>query len=136
MDNELSSIFIRWSLLDWWDTLILAYKEKGFTDELTDKERIEEFTKITNLMNKWITKAEAAVKPHWPFNKDKGIEALSNMSDKIALTERYSLVYAKLRNNWTEMAIDKITMMIINEAQMWAEEDEGSDLDGREHYQF
>lgn len=135
--EDLSKIFIKWTLLDWWDTLIQAYKEMGFTDQLSDEAKIEEFTKITDLMNTWIIKAEKAVTPHWPFNKDDGIEAFSKLSERCALNSRVRIVYVRLRDNWNESVLIRLNKILLAEAQEWAQEEEKeSDIDGRGHYEF
>ena len=136
MDNdELSRVFAKWSLLDWWDTLLQAYKEMGFTDTLSDDMKIEEFTKITDLMNNWITKAEKTVTPHWPFNKKEGIEAFSKLSERPVLNSRIRLVYTKLRDNWNESVLVILNNMLLAETQRVSEEEE-DDGSTREHYEF
>lgn len=135
--DNLDSIFVEWSLLDWWDTLLQAYKEKGFTDELNDEMRIKEFTEITKRMNNWVNKAKNVVVPYYPYNLDEGTEAFLRMSEKLALTSRVNIIYAMIRNNWHEMAHAKLMNMLIDEAQAWAQEEEGSDDNGRrDHYEF
>lgn len=132
-NDDLSKVFVKWSLLDWWDTLLQAYKEMGFTDQLSDDAKIEEFTKITDLMNGWIVKAEKAVTPHWPFKKEEGIAAFSTLSERTLMNSRVRLVYAKLRENWSEGALGMLTNMLLAEAPSDEKED---DNDGRDHYEF
>lgn len=135
MATELEQIFMKLTLLDSWATLLQAYEEMGFTDELTDDQRIKEFTEIVKLMNDWIAKVEKVVTPHWPFNKDDGIKAFQAMNCKLKLDTRVKIVYAEFRDRWNDSAISRLEQILLEEAQRWAEEEE-EDNGTRDQWNF
>lgn len=135
MDDIFDAMFDEWDLLEEWPGLLAAYEELGFTDQLTDEQRIKEFTEIVNKMNEWINSVRETVTPFWPFNKDEGIQAFAAMEKKGSLKTRPQIAFGATRDRWNTLAMDKLTNMLLAEAQQMLQKEE-EETDGRDYYEF
>ena len=88
-------------LMGQWQDLLRRYREMGFTDPLTDSQRIEEFTYIVEQVRKYIFSKEKSILSYsHDLNKMLAFvdELISKAPEKSL--ERKTLVYYALRDEW------------------------------------
>lgn len=99
-----------------WETLVSMYEQLRFLDELTDRDRMEEFKWIVKEMNKFLTRARNSLGSCVKRRDSDG--AMSWLIDQYStkdatnVTDRKSLVYAKLKQQWlhtTSNSLARIT---------------------------
>jgi len=124
-DEELETVtrmFLMPDILGYWHDIKCRYESMGFTDRLSDKDRIEEYDYITRQMNKYISSHQKAV-----LADDDLVRMLAEASDMHAHApfegrERRQLVYFSMRDDWLRMLMGLIGQMM-DDHEM--EEDDG-----------
>ena len=95
-----------------WENMYLTYDTLRFSDRLADDERLEEFKWITHNMNIFLTKMRNKLLTCQ--NKDAMVEVLRRClypTGKVDLSDRKSLAFQKLRQQWIVSTIAKLNMM-------------------------
>lgn len=88
-------------LLDCWSILLQKYETMGFTDQLTDAQRIEEFSYIVDQYRKFIGAKEKPILSY-SYDLNKMLYYVEELIEKTKdkSNERKVLVYYVLRNEW------------------------------------
>jgi hypothetical protein len=95
-----------------WESLCDTYDTLRFTDQLSDAERLDEYKWIVQQMNVFLTK----IRKRLLSCKDASamtevLQASFTPAGKMDLSERRSLVYQKLKQQWVRTTMTRIEMM-------------------------
>ena len=90
------------SFVSLWPEIDRVCKELGFTDVLSDIERIKEYKYISDQLGKM---ASRCYSKFWPMRNDKekllaNIEDSMNTRSSVNADERKKVVYLTMRENW------------------------------------
>ena len=97
----IDSCFEEIPLLGYWDSIKFTYENMGFTDPMTDSQRIEEYSYISEQLHKFITKKHSELMKYrdaLPNMYDAVGDVIKNLSE--TSKDRKMLVYYMLRDNW------------------------------------
>lgn len=88
-------------LLGYWDSIKLTYESMGFTDPMTDSQRIEEYSYISEQLHKFIAKKHTELMKYRDSLQDM-YDAVGYIIEGLAETskDRKMLVYYMLRDSW------------------------------------
>lgn len=83
-----------------WESIQAEYTRLGFTDQLSDKEKIEEYQWIATQVNRYISKHQNEIESGKTVEDTlERIEALISKSQDCN-KDRKSLIYQSLRDSW------------------------------------
>ena len=109
-----------------WESLNDTYDTLRLADPLSDTERLEEYKWIVQQMNSFLTKIRTKLL------SCKDMEAMVDMltasftpTGKVELGTRKALVYQKLRQQWMGTMIQRLRLMLAQEAEQAKEEQDG-----------
>lgn len=92
-----------------WETLLAIYRQLGFTDPLTDAERLEEFSIIIRENNKFLTKMRKVL------GTARNVRAAIDLMDSAYLpgkgsivTTRTQITFQKLKQQWIANGINEL----------------------------
>ena len=105
-----------------WFTIKQMYETMGFSDKLTDKERIEEYTYISQQLRKYVSSKQDVV-----LSKDTYGDMVLVLEDLIAKAPEYSmvrkeLVYGFLRDHWLLEVYGALSRFMENDEEEEEEE--------------
>ena len=88
-------------LLAYWPELLRRYKEMGFSDPLTDEQRIKEFTYIVQQVRKYVFSNQKIILSHL-YDLPRMLAVVDDLIEKRTETsdERKKLVYYAVRDEW------------------------------------
>lgn len=101
LSNYIQAETTPFDLISSWENLGSIYSSLGFTDELTDERRIEEFKWIIKEMNKFLTRERKALIT--ARDEEAAFELLSkdvSPNGDTKLEQRKQIVFHKLRQSW------------------------------------
>ena len=98
----LERAFFMPNLIGYWPDIQQRYKMMGFTDQLTDKEKIEEYDYITKQLNKYLSAHHDEVLSKCDSDLSMMLGVIKNLLDKAPTVtkDRKSLVYMAMRDDW------------------------------------
>ena len=116
--SSIKDLFQTPSLLGLWPICKAKYAELGFTDELTDRDKIDEYTYIYEQYKKFVFSHQAPVLKHTNnlYAMSKYVERLIGKSAEKADT-RKKLVYFALRDDWLTVLWQTIQWYITRNEQ-------------------
>ena len=105
-----------------WFDIKQLYEAMGFSDKLTDKERIEEYTYISQQLRKYVSSKQDVV-----LSKDTYGDMVLVLEDLIAKAPEYSsirkeLVYGFLRDHWLLEVYGALSRFMENDEEEEEEE--------------
>lgn len=88
-------------LMTYWPELLRRYKEMGFTDPLTDAQRIDEFIYIVEQIRKFVFTKEKTILSY-SHDLNKMLDVVDDLiaKSKEKSPERKTLVYYAIRDEW------------------------------------
>lgn len=124
LKSQLANCFRMYDLVSMWTTIRTEYETMGFTDQLSDKEKIEEYQWINTQLNRYISKHQSEM------SKGNTLEEiLDSIKSVIAKStectkDRKSLVYQNLRDDWlanTQHYVWQLLQDVEEEADGWTD---------------
>lgn len=107
-----------------WESLQDTYDMLGFTDELSDADRMEEYKWIIKEMNKHLSRARKTLLTCRDLDAMK--QALMDMmtSTTQTVSGRPDLTYRKLKQRWVGQMLSKVTTMMEQEKEEMVDAEE------------
>ena len=99
--SVIDNCFAEVPLLGYWDSIKQTYEGMGFTDPMTDSQRIEEYSYISEQLHKFIAKKHTELMRYreaLPNMYDAVEDVIQNLSE--TSKDRKMLVYYMLRDSW------------------------------------
>jgi hypothetical protein len=116
--KSIKDLFKTPSLLGLWPLCKAKYEELGFTDELSDRDKIDEYTYIYEQYKKFVFSHQVPVLKHSRslYSMNEYVEELIAKTAEKADT-RKKLVYFALRDDWLTVLWQTIQWFITREEQ-------------------
>lgn len=114
----LARFFLMPDILGYWDNIKQRYSAMGFNDDLSDRERIDEYDYITQQMNKFISRHQDQILAD--ADLERMLAEVSDIHSKATLNgrERKMLVYFSMRDEWLRTLTQVIgTFLEANETE-------------------
>lgn len=98
---------------DYYPTIAQKYRWFGFTDELTDEQRLAEFAEIYQQFRKFVGSKQAAV-----LNRSEALESLlAYLQDQVERCDLYprsrvEMVRNSLKVDWLKSCINQVSALI------------------------
>lgn len=123
VNEALDDAFTCFDTLDSWQLFNSKYQQLSFNDPIDDATRIAEYKYIGEQLRKYINRRESVLrKDSDPYRiRDQLFDYLKTA--KTELTDRKSVVYCSIRNDWLRQLSAQM-MMIIEEMERQDEVDE------------
>jgi hypothetical protein len=96
-----------------WETLLSIYDQMGFTDSITDAQRIEEFKYVIHETNRFLSRIRGALRK--ATDMEAAVEVLRRAygsNDSQAPWERRSLVFMRLKQDWVVARVNELEQTI------------------------
>ena len=100
------------NILGYWGDIQARYNMMGFTDKLTDKDKIEEYDYITRQLNKYISSHKVQITKSNDLDTMLAVVEELHSKAPFEAKERKTLVYMAMRDSWLEGLYTLIGNMI------------------------
>lgn len=115
--ETIEEAFIIPNILGWWSTIAGAYTSLGFCDQISDKERIEEYDYIAQQLNKFISSKHKQIMNTTDVNQILKNAKFVFDHAPFEVRDRKFLVYLALRDEWLNGLISLIESVIEEEEE-------------------